>query len=74
VLNIDGNKVTRAGEVMVGVLPEGAAFSADGSYLYVGNFIDKDLSVLRVDGDKITDTGARFKLPGQPASMRAGPQ
>ena len=74
VLKIDGNKVTRVGEVMVGVLPEGAAFSADGSYLYVGNFIDKDLSVLRVDGDNITDTGSRFKLPGQPASMRAGPQ
>jgi YVTN family beta-propeller protein len=74
VLRIDGNKVTRAGEVPVGVLPEGAAFSADGSYLYVGNFIDKDLSVLRVDGDKISDTGSRFKLPGQPASMRAGPQ
>jgi len=73
-LKIDGNKVTRLGEVTVGVLPEGAAFSADGSYLYVGNFIDKDLSVLRVDGDKITDTGSRFKLPGQPASMRAGPQ
>ncbi len=74
VLSIDGNKVTRAGEVTVGALPEGAAFSADGSHLYVGNFIDKDLSVLRVDGDKITDTGQRFKLPGQPASMRAGPQ
>jgi len=74
VLSISGNKVTRVGEAMVGVLPEGAAFSADGSHLYVGNFIDKDLSVLRVDGDKITDTGARFKLPGQPASLRAGPQ
>ena len=24
--------------------------------------------------DKITDTGKRFKLPGHPASMRAGPQ
>jgi YVTN family beta-propeller protein len=74
VLHIDGNKVTRVGEVMVGILPEGAAFSADGSYLYVGNFIDKDLSVLRVEGDKITDTGSRFKLPGQPASLRSGPQ
>jgi YVTN family beta-propeller protein len=74
ILNINGKKVTRVGEAMVGVLPEGAAFSADGTYLYVGNFIDKDLSVLRVDGDKVTDTGSRFKLPGQPASMRAGPQ
>lgn len=74
VLQIDGKKVTRTGEVNVGGLPEGAVFSADGSYLYVGNFIDKDVSVLRVNGTRLTDTGQRFKLPGQPASMRGGPQ
>jgi DNA-binding beta-propeller fold protein YncE len=73
-LKIDGKKVTKTGEVQVGGLPEGVAFSADGSYLYVGNFIDQDLSVLKVDGDKLTDTGKRFKLPGHPASMRSGPQ
>ena len=74
VLKIDGKKVTKIGQVTVGKLPEGAVFSADGSYLYVGNFIDSDLSVLRVNGDKVTDTGQRFKLPGHPASMRGGPQ
>jgi DNA-binding beta-propeller fold protein YncE len=73
VLKIDGKKVTKAGEVMVGGFPEGGAFSADGAYLYVGNALDKDLSVLKVDGDKLTDAG-RFKLPGQPVSMRSGPQ
>jgi len=73
-LKIDGKKVSRLGAVPVGIFPEGAAFSADGSFLYVGNFIDQDLSVLKVDGDKLTDTGKRFKLPGQPASMRGGPQ
>jgi DNA-binding beta-propeller fold protein YncE len=74
VLRIDGKKVTRVGEVTVGALPEGVVFSADGSHIYVGNFIDSDLSVLQVMGDKVTDTGHRFKLPGQPASMRGGPQ
>jgi DNA-binding beta-propeller fold protein YncE len=73
-LRIDGKKVTRVGEVTVGALPEGAVFSADGSHIYVGNFMDSDLSVLRVAGSQATDTGQRFKLPGQPASMRAGPQ
>jgi DNA-binding beta-propeller fold protein YncE len=72
-LKIDGKTVTRVGEVSVGGLPEGAVFSADGSYLYVGNFIDGDLSVFKVDGVKLTDAG-RFKLPGHPASMRGGPQ
>jgi DNA-binding beta-propeller fold protein YncE len=74
VLRIDGKKVTRAGEVTVGGLPEGAAFSADGSHIYVGNFMNSDLSVLQVMGTQVTDTGKRFKLPGQPASVRAGPQ
>jgi len=73
-LKIDGKKVTRMGEVTVGGLPEGVAFSPDGSYLYVGNFMDGDMSVLKVDGTTLTDTGQRIKLPGHPASMRAGPQ
>lgn len=73
ILKIDGTHVTRVGKATVGALPEGAAFSADGSYLYVGNFMDSDLSVFRVAGTQLTSTG-RFKLPGQPASMRSGPQ
>lgn len=73
-LRIDGKKVTNAGEINVGGLPEGAAFSPDGQYLYVGNFMDQDLWVLRVQGSKLTDTAQRIKLPGHPASMRSGPQ
>src|SRR5271165_133220 len=73
-LKIDGKKVNNVGEINVGALPEAVAFSPDGQYLYVGNFIDGDLSVLKVDGTTLTDTGQRFKLPGHPASMRAGPQ
>ena len=70
VLKIDGKKVTKVGEVEVGGLPEGAVFSPDGKYLYVGNYMDDDISILRVDGITVTDTGKRFKLPGHPASMR----
>src|SRR6266478_886291 len=70
VLRIDGKKVTKVGEVEVGGLPEGVVFSPDGKYLYVGNYTDRDVSILKVDGTKITDTGKKLKLPGQPASMR----
>ena len=70
VLKIDGKKVTKVGEVEVRGLPEGAVFSPDGKYLYVGNFLDSDMSILRVDGTKVTDTGKRVQLPGHPASMR----
>lgn len=69
-LRIDGKKVTRSNEVVVRGLPEGAVFSADGKYLYVGNFIDQDISILRVDGDTLVDTGKSFGLAGHPAAMR----
>jgi DNA-binding beta-propeller fold protein YncE len=70
VLAIDGKEVTNAGEVDVGGLPEGVVFSKDGSYLYVGNYTDSDVSILKVDGGTVTDTGQKLQLPGQPASMR----
>jgi len=70
VLRIDGKKVTKVKEIEVGGLPEAVAFTPDGRYLYVGNYLDKDISILRVNGTDITDTGKRFKLPGHPASGR----
>jgi len=70
VLKIESKKVTKVGEVEVGGLPEGAVFSPDGKYLYIGNYTDSDVSILKVDGTKVTDTGKKLKLPGQPASMR----
>jgi DNA-binding beta-propeller fold protein YncE len=70
VLAIDGKKVTKIKEIEVGGLPEAAAFSPDGRYLYVGNYLDKTISILRVFGTNITDTGKRFALPGHPASAR----
>ena len=70
VLKIDGKKVTKVGEVEVGDLPEGAVFSPDGKYLYIGNYTDRDVSILKVEGTTVTNTGKRLQLPGQPASMR----
>ncbi len=74
VLRIDGKKVTKVQEVEVGGLPEGVVWSPDGKYLYVGNYTDRDISILKVDGATITDTGKKLKLPGQPASMRGRTQ
>ncbi len=73
VLGIEGDKVTRLDSIEVGGLPEAAAFTPDGRYLYVGNYLDQDFSILQVDGKKITDTGKRFKVPGHPASARMSP-
>src|SRR5712691_3188591 len=73
VLGIEGDKVTRLDSIEVGGLPEAAVFTPDGRYLYVGNYLDRDFSILQVDGKKITDTGKRFKVPGHPASARMSP-
>ena len=68
-LRISGTKVAKVGDVEVGGLPEGAAFTPDGKYLFVGNYLDQDLSILKVDGTNITPV-KRFKLSGHPASIR----
>jgi DNA-binding beta-propeller fold protein YncE len=70
VLKIDGKKVSKVAEIEVRGLPEGVVFSPDGKYLYVGNYMDDDISILKVDGTVVSDTGKRFKLSGHPASMR----
>jgi len=69
-LRIAGKAVTRTGEVEVGGVPEAVAFSPDGKYLYVGNFNERELAILRVEGTTVTDTGTRLSLPGRPVSMR----
>lgn len=63
-------KLVVTGRAKLGALPEGIAFSPDSQYLYVGNYIDRDLQVFRVNNGKPQQVGAAIKLPGQPASMR----
>ena len=68
-LKIDGNTVRKVGQTDVGGLAEGLAFSPDGHFLYVGNFVDGDIDILHLDGDALTKLGS-LALPGHPASMR----
>ena len=74
VLKIDGQKVTKVTEIAVGGLAEGVAFSPDGAYAYIGNFLDNDMSILKINGTEVTDTGKKLKLPGHPASLRGAPK
>ena len=68
-LKIDGKTVRKVAQADVGDLAEGIAFSPDGRYLYVGNFGDSDIDVMRLEGDTLTKV-ANLPLPGHPASMR----
>jgi hypothetical protein len=73
-LKIEGKKVTKVGEIEVGGLAEGVAFSPDGAYAYIGNFLDSDISILKINGTQVTDTAKKVKLPGHPASLRSAPK
>lgn len=70
VLKIDGKKVTKTQDIEVGGLPEAVVFTPDGKYMLVGNYLDQDFSILKINGTKVKDTGKRFKVPGHPASAR----
>jgi DNA-binding beta-propeller fold protein YncE len=65
-----GGKLTVTGKAPLGSLPEGIAYSPNSDYIYVGNYVGKDLQVFRVNNGKPIQVGADLKLPGQPASMR----
>ncbi len=73
ILKVDGKNVTKLKDIEVGGLPEAVLFTPDGRYIYVGNYNDRDFSILRVDGTDVTDTGKRFKVPGHPGSARMSP-
>lgn len=56
--------------IEVGALAEGIAFSADGQYLFVGNFKDETLTVLRVQGRALVTVGPPLALGCRPASLK----
>jgi DNA-binding beta-propeller fold protein YncE len=70
-LSVGGNgALAVVNRLPLGGLPEGVAFSADGEYVFIGNYIDQNLQVFRIAGGKLVGTGVTMKLPGQPASLR----
>jgi DNA-binding beta-propeller fold protein YncE len=70
VLSIKGKKVAKLQEFTLGPITEALAFSPDGKWLFVGNLNSQEVSVLKVDGTKVTDTRKNIPLPGRPGSMR----
>jgi DNA-binding beta-propeller fold protein YncE len=68
-LKIEGKSVRKVAQADVGGLAEGLAFSPEGQYLYVGNFVEGTIDILRRDGDTLAKVGS-LVLPGHPASMR----
>lgn len=71
ILQIDNGRLSVVSEAQVGTWAQGAAFSPDGRMLFVGNMVEKDISVLRVaDDGKLSEGGPRIRLSGGSAALR----
>ncbi len=57
----------------VGHWSQGAGFSGDGHRLVVQNMVEQDLSVFRIEGNRLVPM-ARIPLPAGPASMAVAPR
>ena len=58
-------------QVPVGRIVQGAAFTADGKFLLIECYGDRQIWVFRVNGETVQDTGHRIHTPGFPSSIRA---
>ncbi len=68
----DGKARVVPGEVKLGSVPEGVAYSRDSKYVYVGDFTDKRLHIIKADAKGLKETGT-MALPGHPGlDARAG--
>ena len=70
VFSVNGLDLAPVQKISIGGLPEGVAFSPAGDFMYVSNFVGKEVAVFAVEGNRVRDTGVRVSLPGQPGSMR----
>ncbi len=69
-LRVENGRFVRVGETAIGHWSQGAAFSRDGKTILVQNMVEKDIQVLRLEGQTLRDTGQRLKVSGGPAGIR----
>jgi DNA-binding beta-propeller fold protein YncE len=65
-----GTQLSRLAEAPIGHWSQGAAFTADGKRILVGNMVEKDIQVFSLEGNTLRDTGVRIALKGGPATIR----
>ena len=70
IVRVSGKTLSRVAEAPIGHWSQGAAWSADGKTLLVGNMVEKDYWVFSWDGQSLKDTGQRLKVNGGPVGIR----
>ena len=68
-LRANGMKLSKVAEAPIGHWSQGAAFSADGKTILVGNMVEHDIQVFSWDGNALKEV-ARLKVNGGPAAVR----
>jgi hypothetical protein len=71
--NTDG-EVRRTADVAGGEASQGIVFAADGEHVLVQFNVEQQIAVYAVDGGRLSDTGARIRTSGGPASLRGRPR
>jgi DNA-binding beta-propeller fold protein YncE len=69
-LGIRDGALKKLAEAPIGHWSQGAAFSADGKTVLVGNMVEKTVQVLRWDGKRLKDTGVNIPVNGGSAAVR----
>ena len=67
---VAGKTLQKVAEAPIGHWSQGAAFSADGRTILVGNMVEKDIQVFQWNGTTLKDTGTRIKVSGGSAALR----
>jgi hypothetical protein len=67
---VSGTSLSKLAEAPIGHWSQGAAFSADGRTILVGNMVEKEIQVFELTGATLRDTGHRTKVKGGPAAIR----
>ena len=65
-----GTSLHRVAEAPIGHWSQGAAFSADGSTILVGNMVEKNVQVFEFSGASLTEAGAPIAVKGGSAALR----
>jgi hypothetical protein len=74
ILERQGMTFLRRQRLEIPPIPSGAVFTGDGRYLVVQCSSKRELLLFAVHDSRVQDTGSRIRVPGMPASIRAGPK
>lgn len=68
-LKVEGGRLRVVAEAPAGDWVQGMAFSRDGRTLMIGNMVDRQIGLYRIEGDTLQATGQTLPVNGGPAAL-----